>query len=250
MYLGKFRYAVLVGLFVLLSGCATTRLAPDTVSRIKKVGVMSLTAHEFHRRYTGLTVFGNEREQQDISAWRIDDEYELQMQNALTKLGLFEVVRIPYERKEFYPVYNINGPWDAPAFRKEWINIEEELKAFAHKHSLDAVVVVIWRESDDFLAGSNQRIRGTGFYARGAGGLTAVSVIHLLSSVAVIDGQTGKPRAVVGLTFTKNISADLARVELTHLDGSKTAELRAMLIDLPKDSWESKFRKIFVSDSN
>jgi hypothetical protein len=250
MNVSKLRYVVLVGLLVLLTGCATTRLTPDTVSRINKVGVMSLTAHEFHRGYTGLTVFGNEREKQDISAWKVDDEYELQMQNALSKLGLFETVRVPYERKEFYPVYNINGPWDAPAFRKDWVNIEGQLKEFARKHSLDAVVVVIWRETDDFLASSNQRIRGAGFYARGVGDVTAVSVVHLLSSVAVIDGQTGKPSAVVGLTFTKKISPDLTRVEFTRLDDIKMAEVRAMLIDLPKDSWESKFRTIFVSDAN
>jgi len=85
----KLRYLAIVGLLVLLtSGCATTKLAPDTVSRFKKVGVISLTAHEFHRRYTGLTIFGNEREKGDISAWKVDDEYELQMQSALSKLGL------------------------------------------------------------------------------------------------------------------------------------------------------------------
>jgi hypothetical protein len=66
----------------------------------------------------------------------------------------------------------------------------------------------------------------------------------------VIDGQTGKPSAVVGLTFTKKISPDLTRVEFTRLDDIKMAEVRAMLIDLPKDSWESKFRTIFVSDAN
>ena len=247
----KLRYLAIVGLLVLLtSGCATTKLAPDTVSRFKKVGVISLTAHEFHRRYTGLTIFGNEREKGDISAWKVDDEYELQMQSALSKLGLFEAVIVPYERKEFYPVYNITGPWDAPAFRKEWGNVEEELKGFAQKHSLDAVVMVIWRESDDFLAGTNQRIRGAGFYARGVGDLTAVSVIHLISSVGVIDGQTGKPSATMGLVFTKKVAPELARATFAGLYETKIAEVRTMLIDLPKDGWEQKFMKIFMSDIN
>lgn len=249
MNVRKLSYVVLIGLLVLLTGCATAKLPPDTVSRIKKVGVMSLTAHELHRGYTGITVFGNEREKQDISAWKVDDEYELQMQSALSKLGLFETVRVPYERKEFYTVYDINGPWDAPAFRKEWVNIEDRLKEFARKHSLDAVVVVIWRETDDFVASSNQRVRGAGLYARGAGDVTTVAVVHLLSSLAVIDGQTGKPSAVVGLTFKKEISPDLARAEFARLDEAKKAEVRAMLIDLPKDSWEAKFRTIFVNDA-
>jgi len=84
MNISKSKYLVLVGLLILIAGCATTRLAPETVNRFKKVGVISVTAHEFHRRYTGLTVFGNEREQQDISAWKVDDEYEIQMQTSLS----------------------------------------------------------------------------------------------------------------------------------------------------------------------
>jgi len=244
MNFGKFKYLVLVGLFILLAGCATTRIAPETVSRLKRVGVISVTAHEFHRRYTGFTAFGNEREKQDISVWKVDDEYEVQMQSALSKLGLFEAVIVPYDRKEFYPVYNINGPWDAPGFRKEWVNVEGQLKSFALKHSLDAVVMVIWHDYDDFLGRSSQRLRGAGLYARGVGSKTFVSAIHLLSSLGVIDGQTGKPIATVGLVFTKKVPPELARAALTNID---EAEVRALLIDLPKDGWEPKFRKIFMA---
>ncbi|MGA2107137.1 MAG: hypothetical protein ABSH25_05785 [Syntrophorhabdales bacterium] len=247
MKLGKDKRFVLIGLLVLLCGCTTVRIAPETVSRLKRVGVISVTAHEFHRRYTGLTVFGNEREKQDISAWKIDDEYETQIQAALSRLGLFEAVVVPYDRAEFYPVYNINGPWDAPAFRKEWVNVEEQIRGFAQRHSLDAVVMVIWHDYEDFIAHTNQRLRGAGLYARGVGGMTSVSVIHLLSSLGVIDGQTGKPIVTVGLIFTKKVPPELARAELSSLD---EAELRTMLIDLPKDGWEPKLRKIFMGDTN
>jgi hypothetical protein len=247
MNLGKIRWLFLISLLIILSGCVTMRIPPETVSRLKRVGVISVTAHEFHRRYTGFTVFGNEREKQDISAWKVDDEYETQMQTALSKLGLFEAVVVPYDRAEFYPVYNISGPWDAPAFRKEWINVEEQLRGFAQKHSLDAVVMVIWHDYDDFLAHTNQRIRGAGLYARGMGDITSASVIHLLSSLGVIDGQTGKPIAIIGLLFTRKVPPELARAELNSLD---EAELRTMLIDLPKDQWEPKFRKIFMGDAN
>ena len=96
----KAKYFALVSLLIFLSGCATTRIAPETVSRLKRVGVISVTAQEFHRRYTGFTVFGNEREKQDISAWKVDDEYEIQMQTVLSKLGLFEAIRVQYDRTE------------------------------------------------------------------------------------------------------------------------------------------------------
>ena len=247
MNLSKVRYLVFIGFLFLVSGCATMQIAPETVNRLKRVGLISVTAHEFHRRYTGFTVFGNEREKQDISAWKVDDEYERQMQNALSRLGLFEAVIVPYDRKEFYSVYKINGPWDAPAFRKEWVNVEEQVKSFAQAHSLDAVVMVIWHYYDDLFAHTNQRLRGAGLYARGMGDITSVSVIHLLSSLAVIDGKTGKPLATIGLVFSKDVPPDLARSALTSLEED---ELRTMLVDLPKDGWEARFRKIFIGDTN
>ncbi len=247
MNTGRFNYLVFISLLILLTGCATTRIEPEIVNRLKRVGIISITAHEFHRRYTGLTVFGNEKEKQDISAWKVDDEYEIQMQSALSKLGLFEAVLVPYDRKDFYPVYNINGPWDAPAFRKEWENIEDQVKSFAQKHSLDAVVMVIWHDYDDYFAHTNQRLRGAGLYARGYGDTTSVSVVHLLSSLGVLDGRTGKPIATVGLIFSEDVAPELARGPLTNLDQN---ELRTKLIDLPKDRWEPKFRKIFMGDAN
>ncbi len=243
----KFKCLVLVGFLILLAGCATTRIASEKVSRFKKVGIISVAAHEFHRRYTGFTVFGNESETQDISSWMVDDEYEIQMQTALAKLGLFEAVVVPYNRAEFYPVYTVNGPWDAPNFRKEWVNVEEQLKNFAQKHSLDAIVMIIWKDYDDFLAQTNQRLRGAGLYARGFGNATSVSVIHLITSLAVIDGQTGKPIATVIPIFTKKVPPGLARAPLKSLDQT---ELRTLLVDLPKNNWEQRFREIFVGGNN
>src|SRR3989475_13160596 len=119
MAMGLLKRLVSIGVLVVLAACATTQERVSTVAlaKIKKVTVMSLTANEFHRQYTGFTVFGNESEKQDISAWKVDDEYGTQIQGALTKLGRFEVIRVPYEREDFYSVYDINGPWDAPAYR-------------------------------------------------------------------------------------------------------------------------------------
>ena len=205
MFLRLLVRTVSVGLLALVVGCATTqiRITPDTLSKIKKVGVVSLTAQDFYRQYTGLTVLGNDEEKRDISAWKVDDEYEVQMQSALSNLALFEPVRIPYQRADFNSVYDINGPWDAPAFRTpKWGAVEERLRSFASANSLDAVILVIRRESTDFLAGTNQYFRGADFYARGIGSMTSVSVLHLLATVAFIDGKTGKPIAMRILSRT------------------------------------------------
>src|SRR5207247_9632242 len=78
---------VSIGMPVVLAACATTqeRVSTDALAKIKKVAVMSLTANEFHRQYTGFTVFGNESEMQDISAWRVDDEFEKRIRVVLSK---------------------------------------------------------------------------------------------------------------------------------------------------------------------
>lgn len=242
----KFKHIILFTLLISFAGCATTRIPFKTVSRFKRVGIISVAAEEFHRRYTGFTVFGNEREKENISSWKVDDQYEIQMQGALSRLGIFEALIVPYDRKDFYPVYNINGPWDAPAFRKEWVNVQDQLKSFAHEHSLDAVVMLIWHDYDDFIGHSGQRLRGAGLYSRGMGNQTFLSVIHLLGSLGVIDGQTGKPIVTVSLVVKEEIPPELAR---SALDNLNQTEVRNMLIDLPKDSWEPKFRKIFMGDN-
>jgi hypothetical protein len=248
-----------IAVLLILAGCASTpdRVSPDALAKIRKVGVMSLAAHEFDRKYTGLTVFGNEYEKQDISAWNVDDEYESQMHRAVQGLARFEAVRIPYQRKDFYRVYELNGPYDAPAFRTpKWSAVEEPLKLFASKHSLDAIIVVVRRESQDFLAGTNQYFRGAGFYARGMGEITAVSVLHLLASVAIIDGQTGKPLVVKDLyrandgyptsiaqaTPMTKAPPELPRMKLDQLSAERIAAIRTQLIELPKDAWEPTLR--------
>src|SRR3989442_10369901 len=106
MAMGLLKRLVSIGMPVVLAACATTqeRVSTDAIAKIKKVAVMSLTANEFHRQYTGFTVFGNESEKKDISAWKVDDEYETQIRSVLTKVARFDVIQVPYERKDFYSV--------------------------------------------------------------------------------------------------------------------------------------------------
>jgi len=242
----KFVGAIVI-MIALLTGCATTRIAPEKMASIKKVGVISLVAHEFYRDYVGLTVFGNEHEKIDISSWKVDDEYESQIQNALAALGRFEVVRVSYDRKEFYPVYDVNGPWDAPAFRTpKWSAVESKFKRLADQNSLNALVVVISLLCEDFLGGSNQYFRGPGFYARGIGGMTAVSAMHLVSGIAVIDGLTGKTMAIRVMKPIVKVPPELSRAKLGDIGEQRASQVRSMLIDLPKDRWEPIFKALFA----
>ena len=233
------RILILLTLLV-LGGCAATpqKAAPESLASIRKVAVVSLAGHEFHRRYTGATVFGNEYEKQDISAWRIDDEYEAQIGAALAGVAPFEAVRVPAERKGFYRLYEQRRP--------DWSAVEAEAKSLASRHSVDAILVVVRRESEDFLAGTNQHFQGAGFYARGTGSATPVSVMHLVASVALIDGRTGKPLAVRDLVPLEKVPPAVARTRLAELGPERMAELRAALAALPRDAWEPTLRAMLA----
>jgi len=265
--------------FILLSsliGCATTPsgVTQESMSKIKRVAVVSLTAHIFYREYTGLTIFGNEYEEYDISNWKIDEEYEAQIQNVLKNLGLFDVIKVPIERADFYAVHDLpDVPWYLDAtYLENWGAVEDKIKAFAKTNELDAVIFVIKRKSYDFLHNSNQLFQGAGFYSYGIGSYTRESVLHLLSKVVLIDGQTGKPvssqelrREFHGNKLSKyigigyydqettpiiHVPEKLARSKFNELDEKTKEEVVNMLIELPKTAWEPTFKLLLTPNQN
>ena len=94
------RYA-LVGLLIGLAACSSPpqRLSPEALTRIKKVAVMSLVAHEFHRQYVGFTAFGNELTKHDIVSGTSTTNTKSHAA-ALVKLARSSL-RVPYERDGF-----------------------------------------------------------------------------------------------------------------------------------------------------
>jgi len=192
----------------------------------------------------------------------VDDAYEEQIAALIPRLGAFSAVKLDLDRKPFLPVYDINGPYDAPAFRTpKWTAVEVAFKDHAKKHDLDLIVVVIRRETGDYFTRSNQNIRGAGLYARGAGNSTGLSVLHLQSILAVIDGETGKPLVSKWLAHTQeavgfganiqraapSISAppELSRTKTAEWTADQKSQLRAALIELPRNAWEPTLRASF-----
>src|SRR3989442_6176502 len=94
MAMGLLKRLVSIGMPVVLAACATTqeRVSTDALAKIKKVAVLSLTANQFHRQYTGFTGFGNESEKPDISAWEMDHEYETPIRSVLSKVARVDVI--------------------------------------------------------------------------------------------------------------------------------------------------------------
>lgn len=180
-----------------LIGCATeqVRVKGEVAEKINRVAVVSMTAKSFSRQYTGLTVFNNEKEEVDISDWKIDAKYEELFRNQLkSDFGMTPVIA-PYSEQEFSRVNDLNGPWDAPAYwGPNFEAIASATKNYCESHSLDAVVVIAKAKTMDFLAGTNQYFGGAGIYTRGP--IVKVANLHLISKVALMDCTTAKPLAV------------------------------------------------------
>jgi hypothetical protein len=251
-----FKQVLLVTTMLLLGGCASTQdsINAPQLSEIKKIGIVSLVGNQLHREYIGLTAFNNESESLDISTWNIDKEYETQLQNELTKIGHFLISQVSQDKvKEFDSVYNLNGPWDAPAFHTpNWGAIEEKLRSFAHEHSFDSLILVV--------ASPTNNNGGLGLH----GAFRTDAALRLSAVVAIIDGKTGKPIAIRPLariqeglpgTIARSepsayISDGTVRSKLSSLDEAIMERIHAKIIDLPKNQWQPTLRALFGMQAN
>ena len=254
----------IAALGLLLVGCATppAPIAHETAVRIHRVAVVSLTAKVFTRQYTGVTVFGNEKEELDISGWNIDAQYESQLAAELAKLPGITVVKVPYPEAEFSHVNDLNGPWDAPAFwGPNWVAIEGATRNYCAAHSLDGVIVLAKTKTGDFLAGTNQFFGGAGIYVRGPG--SRVSVMHLISKIALLDCTTAKPIAVRTLANNQSdlpgaivrsapmlaLPEDISRRPISQWSEQQRQQLQSDLATLPASAWGVTLRSMFPAVS-
>ncbi len=166
----RFRLVCVAAGAALFAGCATKAppIPRETVSALKRVAVISKTYPTFTRRYVGVTVFGNEREERNISAWNLDQEYGRQIGSLLETTFKLQVVSAAYSQAEFGHALDPKGPWDAPAYwGPNWRAIELAAKKHCDENSLDALIVVASTKSGDVFAGTNQMVSGAGSYVRG-----------------------------------------------------------------------------------
>jgi hypothetical protein len=224
---------------------------------MKTVAVMSMVATPLKRQYTGLTAFGNESSSHDIAAWRIDDEYEDQIREAITRAGLFQVIPDRLDRTQFAAAYDLTGPWDAVGFRVPNPNkVAREFQDAGIRLKVDGFVVVLRSEIQDIFAGTNQWLRGVGIYSRGFGDTTKVSMLHVVASVYIVDAKTGLTIAKKFLTHQHSgwagqnertmprafIAPEISRTDFEKLSKEQLELIRAKLIELPKDAWEPTIR--------
>jgi hypothetical protein len=250
-----------VALLALVTGCATSpaRISPTVAAQFKTVAVVSTVAQQFNRHYTGATAFGNETEKINIADWKVDDEFEQQIVEAMNGVGPIKAVRLPDVRQQLLGINDPNGPWNAPAFAyPKWSAVEGKLRELAVQHKVDGFVLVTPRMSPDFLAGTNQFFSGSGFYARGFGGSTSVSMMHVIAWVSIADAN-GKPVGMVTLAGKHegwgshmsvpltSVAADLSRAPLTSYDEGRNKSVRALLVDVPGKSWAATINALLYS---
>ncbi len=245
---------------VTVAGCATAPmpLSQETASRIHKIGVISFTAKTFTRQYTGLTVFGNEKEDKDISDWKVDEQYETQIAYEAEKTLGLSVVKAPYSSDEFSHVNDLNGPWEAPAYwGPNWDAIANATKTYCSANSLDAILVLAKSMTYDFLAGTNQYFGGAGIYVRGPG--NGVSVLHLISKLALLDCTTTKPIAIRTVASNQNdmpgaivqsaplspLPSEISRRPISEWTEEQKQHLQAELVALPTQTWGATLKSMF-----
>lgn len=254
------KLAIAAAWIISLAGCATqqTPIGDDVASKIGRVAVVSMTAKSFSRQYTGLTVFGNEKEEIDISDWKIDSQYEEQIRHQLKDNFGLNVVLAPYPEPEFSHVNDLNGPWDASAFwGPNWEAIQSTTKNYCTSNSLDAVLVIAKAMTGDFISGTNQIFGGAGIYSRGP--LRKNAVLHLISKVALIDCATAKPLAIRSLVAKQNgstgeiirsspllpINYEDSRIPIQQWSAEQKQRIQSDLSRLPNSAIAETLKSIF-----
>lgn len=245
-------------LAIALTGCASapSTIAPEAAAGMRRLAVVSVTGGEFIRQYVGVTQFGNEREKKAIAPWNLDKAYEVQMGAAAEKAWGATVVSVDYPAAAFARVDDIRGPVDIPQYwGPHWDAIEAPVRNLCAAHKLDGVLVAVRQKSADLFADTNRFVYGAGIHTTRSG----VSVLHLLSSVSLMDCGTGKPRATQWLTrsptgplqdrlVSASLPTEVSRIPAPEWTPEIEGRLRRELVDLPKDAWLTTLRSMVATN--
>jgi hypothetical protein len=173
---------------LLVAGCASSAGVAPKARTFQKVGVISLAGGYLTQMKVGLTVFGNEYSETDVTELAPDRGYELLVVDALRNTGLeaTQISTVPEKLKTlFQPSTLKHVAFDLDS---RWSSAEDLLKEVARSHKVDALVLLVPMTSGDYFGGTNQLLRGFGIYTR-----SSAARLHLISRLVVIFGPSGKP---------------------------------------------------------
>jgi hypothetical protein len=179
----------LVIVLAFISACASSAEIDLKAKTFQRVGVISVAGAYLTQMKVGLTAFGNERLEADVSDLQLDRKYELIVAEALrSKAGLdaVPVSTIPESLRSMFQPSTLRHV--AFYLDSRWFDAEEVFKVIAKSNNVDALVLLAPMTSGDYFGRTNQLLRGFGIYAS-----SRPAKLHLISRLVVISGQTGKP---------------------------------------------------------
>ncbi|TYL94514.1 hypothetical protein FXB40_17710 [Bradyrhizobium rifense] len=153
--------------------------AEQTAAGPCSVGVIAATQDPFVVETIGLTVFGNEYTEVQVS-WGLDD---LVFARVRAVAGTTQIRRIAYAKGAFDAYYHPKPS----LFRNEREELSNLIRQIAGNAGCERYVVVT--RSEGMLPGTNQPLRGLGILHRGVGPIS-YSFLYAYVGVTVLDGQT------------------------------------------------------------
>jgi hypothetical protein len=247
-----FRTALNLIAAVALAGCATTASIDPKARTFQRVGVLSVAGTHLTRMNVGITVFGNEREELDVSDWNLDQAFARTVAEALREKTSLDVVVLGPAPESLKSVFRSSSLGHvAVDMDSRWGQAEEPFRALASANNVDALVVLVPRTSGDYFNLTNQILRGFGIYTRSLGERTQTAVLHLISRVVVVSGKTGK---VIGHVPVSSVQPTipggphqrgqpstwmpdlLARTPLIEMTEAQKGKVRELALTLPLKS--------------
>jgi hypothetical protein len=143
-----------------LSGClfdsTQVRITPEHAATIKRVGVISLVDKYPYIHYASTSVMESSFPKAVLKGWDAEREIQDLLRVRLKAKG-FEVVSIPRD-KGLQAAYRTSWSYADPEA------IHSQLYQIGQANAVDMVVVVYRQVTDDFIAKTNQNVRGYGIY--------------------------------------------------------------------------------------
>ncbi len=168
----RFRLGWLLAM-LLLCGCAPTSIAPEKISSIRSVAVISGIGDKFMVRKIGFTIFGSDLTTFPVDAWGIDPFVVNKLRSVLA--GRFEVRPFAYHREDFETAGN------------NFDKIAAAVRAHATSTDVDAYIVVTKGVSP--AANTKQNVFGLGILEEHTGLGPASWWVFALYWITVVEGH-------------------------------------------------------------
>ena len=209
-----------------VAGCASTIPQKD-LGRMQRLGVISIVAEKLNRTYVGVLVFGNEREEKDVSSWGLDKAYEAQIASAVESKISAKIIPTTHDASNFRSLNDTSGP--AMLAEPNWSNVAVSAKKFCVENNLDGVFFLTRAQSGGFFGpSSNQFLEGVGVYASGS-----TSGVYISSRLTLLDCTSLKPLGEEEISAGRFLEPEIAKKPLSNWSEEDEKVVHQNLIEVP-----------------